>query len=163
MPATVYTPGPVGVVSRSGTLTYEIAQELTALGLGQSTCVGIGGDPIVGSSFVDVLSLFEEDRETGAVALIGEIGGTAEEEAAEYIATRMKKPVVALVAGMTAPPDRRMGHAGAIVSAGRGTAADKIKAFRQAGATVADTTEDMARAIAEVVGRLGAPPAGSPR
>ncbi|MFH0915321.1 MAG: succinate--CoA ligase subunit alpha [bacterium] len=151
MPANVYSPGPVGVVSRSGTLTYEIASELTALGLGQSTCVGIGGDPIIGSSFIDILNLFEEDPETRAVALIGEIGGADEEEAAAFIAGGMKKPVVALVAGKTAPSDKRMGHAGAIVSAGRGTAAEKIKALEEAGATVAGTTEEMAQAIAGIM------------
>jgi succinyl-CoA synthetase alpha subunit len=151
MPADVYAPGPVGVVSRSGTLTYEIAGELTALGLGQSTCVGIGGDPIIGSSFIDILTLFERDPETKAVALIGEIGGTDEEEAAAFIATSVSKPVAAFIAGKTAPPDRRMGHAGAIVSAGRGGALEKIAALEQAGVTVAGSTEEMARAIAAMV------------
>ena len=151
MPADVYVPGPVGVVSRSGTLTYEIAGELTALGMGQSTCVGIGGDPIVGSSFIDILTLFECDPETKAVALIGEIGGTDEEEAAAFIAAEFGKPVVAFIAGKTAPPDRRMGHAGAIVSAGLGGAAEKIAALEQAGVTVAGSTEEMARAIAAMV------------
>lgn len=155
MPANVYTPGPVGVVSRSGTLTYEVAGELTALGLGQSTCVGIGGDPIIGSSFVDMLTLFEEDPGTTVVALIGEIGGTDEEEAAGFIATRMKKPVVGFIAGKTAPPDKRMGHAGAIVSAGRGTAAEKIKALEEAGVIVGGSTEEMARAIAGIAPKLG--------
>jgi succinyl-CoA synthetase alpha subunit len=151
MPANVYARGPVGVVSRSGTLTYEIANELTALGMGQSTCVGIGGDPIIGSSFVDVLLLFEEDPETKVVALIGEIGGTDEEEAAEFIATKMKKPVVAFIAGKAAPPDKRMGHAGAIISAGRGTAAEKIRALEEAGAVVSDSTEETARVIAGIL------------
>jgi succinyl-CoA synthetase alpha subunit len=151
MPADVYVPGPVGVVSRSGTLTYEIAGELTALGMGQSTCVGIGGDPIVGSSFIDILTLFENDPETKAVALIGEIGGTEEEEAAVFIAANVSKPVVAFIAGKTAPSDRRMGHAGAIVSAGRGGAAEKIAALERAGVTVAGSTEEMARAIAAMV------------
>ncbi len=151
MPANVYTPGPVGVVSRSGTLTYEMANELTTLGLGQSTCVGIGGDPIVGSSFVDMLTLFEEDPGTTIVALIGEIGGTDEEEAARFIASSMKKPVVGFIAGKTAPPEKRMGHAGAIVSAGRGTAAEKIEALEEAGVVVAGSTEDMARLIAGMV------------
>ena len=155
MPANVHSPGPVGVVSRSGTLTYEIANELTTLGMGQSTCVGIGGDPIIGSSFIDILTLFEEDPETKIIALIGEIGGTDEEEAAGFIATRMKKPVVAFVAGKTAPPDKRMGHAGAIVSAGRGTAAEKIKALGEAGAIVGGSTEEMAQAIAGIVPKLG--------
>ncbi len=154
IPGVVCAPGPVGVVSRSGTLTYEIASELTAIGLGQSTCVGIGGDPIVGTTFVDVLALFEEDEETQVIALIGEIGGTDEEEAAEFIASQMKKPVVAFVAGKTAPPDKRMGHAGAIVSAGRGTAAEKIEAFRRAGVEVASTPEAMARTIASIVDSL---------
>jgi succinyl-CoA synthetase alpha subunit len=151
MPADVYAPGPVGVVSRSGTLTYEIAGELTALGMGQSTCIGIGGDPVIGSSFVDVLTLFEHDPETEVVALIGEIGGTDEEEAAAFIAAKMKKPVVAFVAGKTAPPDKRMGHAGAIVSAGRGTAAEKIAAFERAGVIVGGGTEEMAQAIVALV------------
>jgi succinyl-CoA synthetase alpha subunit len=156
MPANVYTPGPVGVVSRSGTLTYEMANELTTLGLGQSTCVGIGGDPIIGSSFVDILTLFEQDPETTIVALIGEIGGTDEEEAARFIASSMKKPVVGFIAGKTAPPEKRMGHAGAIVSAGRGTAAEKIEALEEAGVVVAGSTEEMARLIAGIVGKLNA-------
>jgi succinyl-CoA synthetase alpha subunit len=156
MPANVYTPGPVGVVSRSGTLTYEMANELTTLGLGQSTCVGIGGDPIIGSSFVDILTLFEQDPETTIVALIGEIGGTDEEEAARFIACSMKKPVVGFIAGRTAPPEKRMGHAGAIVSAGRGTAAEKIEALEEAGVVVAGSTEEMARLIAGIVGKLNA-------
>jgi succinyl-CoA synthetase alpha subunit len=155
MPANVYSPGVVGVVSRSGTLTYEIANELTALGMGQSTCVGIGGDPIVGSSFIDILTLFEADPGTKIVALIGEIGGTEEEEAASFIATRMNKPVVAFIAGKTAPPDKRMGHAGAIVSAGQGTAAEKIRALEEAGAIVAGSTEEMARVIAGIAPTLG--------
>jgi succinyl-CoA synthetase alpha subunit len=157
MPANVYTPGPVGVVSRSGTLTYEMANELTTLGLGQSTCVGIGGDPIIGSSFGDMLSLFEQDPGTTIVALIGEIGGTDEEEAARFIACSMKKPVVGFIAGRTAPPEKRMGHAGAIVSAGRGTAAEKIEALEEAGVVVAGSTEEMARLIAGIVGKLNAP------
>jgi succinyl-CoA synthetase alpha subunit len=119
--------------------------------MGQSTCVGIGGDPIIGSSFVDVLLLFEEDPETKVVALIGEIGGTDEEEAAEFIATKMKKPVVAFIAGKAAPPDKRMGHAGAIISAGRGTAAEKIRALEEAGAVVSDSTEETARVIAGIL------------
>ena len=155
MPANVYTPGPVGVISRSGTLTYEIAGELTALGMGQSTCVGIGGDPIIGSSFIDILTLLEADPATEIVALIGEIGGTDEEEAAEFIGAGMKKPVVAFIAGKTAPPDKRMGHAGAIISAGRGTAAEKIEALEEAGAIVAGSTEEMARVIAGIVPKLG--------
>jgi succinyl-CoA synthetase alpha subunit len=157
MPANVYTPGSVGVVSRSGTLTYEMANELTTLGLGQSTCVGIGGDPIIGSSFVDILTLFEQDPGTAIVALIGEIGGTDEEEAARFIATSMKKPVVGFIAGKTAPPEKRMGHAGAIVSAGRGTAAEKIEALEEAGVVVAGSTEEMARLIAGMMPRLSVP------
>ena len=151
MPGDVYTPGPVGVVSRSGTLTYEIAAELTTLGLGQSTCVGIGGDPIVGSSFADILALFENDPATKAIALIGEIGGADEEEAAAYIATDISKPVVAFIAGKTAPPGRRMGHAGAIVSSGHGGAAEKIAALRQAGVRVVSSTEEMAHEVAALV------------
>jgi succinyl-CoA synthetase alpha subunit len=151
MPGDVYTPGPVGVVSRSGTLTYEIAAELTTLGLGQSTCVGIGGDPIVGSSFADILALFESDPATKAIALIGEIGGADEEEAAAYIATDISKPVVAFIAGKTAPPGRRMGHAGAIVSSGHGGAAEKIAALRQAGVRVVSSTEEMAHEVAALV------------
>ena len=156
MPGYVYMPGSVGVVSRSGTLTYEIAGELTALGIGQSTCVGIGGDPVIGSSFIEILGLFEADPQTTAIALIGEIGGTDEEEAAEFIATKMRKPVVAFIAGRAAPPDKRMGHAGAIISAGRGTAAEKIKALEEAGVMVGGTTEEMARAIAGLVAQSGA-------
>jgi len=150
MPANMHAPGSVGVVSRSGTLAYEIAGQLTALGLGQSTCVGIGGDPIAGTSFIDVLTLFEQDPSTQAVALIGEIGGTDEEEAAAFIAANMKTPVVAFIAGKTAPPDRRMGHAGAIVSAGRGTAAEKIAALQEAGVTVGVSTEELVQAIAAI-------------
>ena len=156
MPANVYRPGPVGVVSRSGTLTYEIANELTALGMGQSTCVGIGGDPIIGSSFIDILTLFEEDPQTKIVALIGEIGGSDEEEAAAFIAAKMTKPVVAFIAGKAAPPDKRMGHAGAIISAGHGTAAEKIRALEEAGVVVCGSTEETARVIAGIVPKVGA-------
>ncbi len=137
MPGVIHRPGHVGVVSRSGTLTYEAVGQLTALGLGQSTCIGIGGDPIVGTNFVDVLRLMNEDPETHAIALIGEIGGTAEEEVAEFIKANVKKPVVGFIAGRTAPPGRRMGHAGAIISGGKGTAADKIRALEAAGVIVA--------------------------
>jgi succinyl-CoA synthetase alpha subunit len=129
----------VGVVSRSGTLTYEAVGQLTSLGIGQSTCLGIGGDPIIGTTFVDALRLFNEDPETHGIVLIGEIGGTAEEEAAEFIKARVKKPVVGFVAGRTAPPGRRMGHAGAIISGGKGTAPDKIAALEAAGVTVAES------------------------
>jgi len=137
MPGYIHKPGDVGVVSRSGTLTYEAVYQLTQLGIGQSSCVGIGGDPIVGMGHIDVLRMFNEDTGTRAVIMIGEIGGTAEEEAAEFIRQNMKKPVVAFIAGQTAPKGRRMGHAGAIISGGRGTAADKIAALKAAGITVA--------------------------
>jgi succinyl-CoA synthetase alpha subunit len=139
MPGNIVTPGNVGLVSRSGTLTYEVVFELTRRGIGQSTCIGIGGDPLIGTRFLDVLELFEEDPETHAVVLIGEIGGTDEEEAAEFISAHMSKPVVAFIAGRTAPPGRRMGHAGAIVSGGSGTAEAKVAAFEAVGVPVAET------------------------
>jgi succinyl-CoA synthetase alpha subunit len=148
MTGKVFMPGPVGIVSRSGTLTYEIAAELARIGVGQSTCIGIGGDPIIGSSFMDILTLFERDPDTKAIGLIGEIGGTGEENAAEFIASSVTKPVVAFIAGKTAPPEKRMGHAGAVISRGRGSAAGKAKALEEAGVVVANTTEDMAAAIA---------------
>lgn len=150
MPAHVFKQGVVGLASRSGTLTYEIATGLTVHGLGQSTCIGLGGDPIVGLSFIDVLKEFERDEQTKAVALIGEIGGNFEEKAAEYIATeRYSKPVVAFIAGRTAPPGKRMGHAGAIIMGSSGTAASKIEAFRKAGVPVAEKPGDVAKLLAE--------------
>lgn len=154
MPANVFRPGIVGMASRSGTLTYEIAAGLSARGLGQSTCVGLGGDPIVGLSFVEVLSMFEEDEHTEAVALIGEIGGNLEELAAEFVSTEgYTKPIVAFVAGRTAPPGKRMGHAGAIIMGRTGTAQSKIEAFEAAGVSVAEKPGDVARLLAERLGK----------
>jgi len=143
MPGHIATPGNVGVVSRSGTLTYEVVYALTQRGIGQTTCVGIGGDPVNGTSFIDVLQMFEDDPETERVVMIGEIGGTDEEKAASYIAAHMTKPVVAFIAGQTAPPGKRMGHAGAIVEGGSGTAADKIAALNAAGVKVAEHPEQI--------------------
>ncbi|WP_394848236.1 succinate--CoA ligase subunit alpha [Pendulispora brunnea] len=144
MPGHIHKAGNIGVVSRSGTLTYEAVGQLTALGIGQSTCIGIGGDPVAGMDFVDVLTLFQADPDTHGVILIGEIGGGAEERAAEFIKTKMTKPVAAFIAGTTAPPGKRMGHAGAIIAGGKGTAAEKIRALEAAGAKVAPTPSDMA-------------------
>jgi len=150
MPGYIHRPGSVGIVSRSGTLTYEAAYQLTVLGLGQSTAVGIGGDPVKGLDFVECLSLFEADPETKAILLIGEIGGTSEEDAAAFIRANVKKPVAAFVAGLTAPPGRRMGHAGAIISGGKGKASDKIAALKEAGIAIAPTPADLGKAIVEI-------------
>ncbi len=153
MPGYIHKAGPVGVISRSGTLTYEAVWQLTNLGLGQSTCVGLGGDPIVGSSFVDLLKLFEDDPETEGVLMMGEIGGTAEEEAAAYISEHVSKPVAAFIAGRTAPPGKRMGHAGAIISGGKGTAAEKVAALEAAGIEVAESPADMGTAMQRAMTR----------
>ena len=156
MPGHIHKEGRIGVVSRSGTLTYEAVGQLTALGLGQSTAIGIGGDPIVGTTHTDALRLFQEDEETDAIVMIGEIGGTAEEDAAAYAKDNVHKPIVAFIAGQTAPPGRRMGHAGAIISGGKGTAAEKMKALTEAGIRVVQSPADIGQAIAEVLGSKAA-------
>ena len=151
MPARIHRPGRVGVISRSGTLTYEAVGQLTARGIGQSTCVGIGGDPIIGTTFVDALRLFQADPETDAILMIGEIGGTAEEEEAAFVKAQVWKPVVGFICGQTAPPGRRMGHAGAIISGGMGTAAEKMAAMQAAGIAVVKSPAEMGEAVSAVL------------
>jgi len=148
MPNHIFAPGDVGVISRSGTLTYEIVNAMTQAGFGQSTCIGIGGDPVIGTNTVEALAMFQKDRKTKRIVVVGEIGGTAEEEAAEFIKRHLTKPVVAYVAGRTAPPGKRMGHAGAIIQAGKGTAESKVRAFAEAGVPVADYPADIAKLLA---------------
>lgn len=151
MPGHIHKPGSVGVVSRSGTLTYEAVGQLSSLGIGQSTCIGIGGDPVIGTNFIDVLEMFNEDSDTTGIIMIGEIGGTAEEQAAEFVKGRIQKPIVGFIAGATAPPGRRMGHAGAIISGGKGTAAEKQAAMEAAGIAVAPTPADLGSTLAALI------------
>ena len=153
MPASIHMPGSIGIISRSGTLTYEAVKQTTDLGLGQSSCVGIGGDPIPGSSFIDILKLFQDDSQTEAIVMVGEIGGTAEEDAAEYIRDNVTKPVISYIAGQTAPAGKRMGHAGAIIAGGKGTAADEIKKLKECGVHVADNLVEIGSKVTEVLSK----------
>ena len=153
MPASIHMQGSIGIISRSGTLTYEAVKQTTDLGFGQSSCVGIGGDPIPGSSFIDILELFENDPQTEAIVMVGEIGGTAEEDAAEFIKNNVSKPVISYIAGQTAPAGKRMGHAGAIISGGKGTAADKISKLKECGVYVAENLTEIGSTVAKVINK----------